>query len=268
MPHFNPRSPCGERQLRTAFQIQKFYISIHAPRAGSDGNLRLHCPLHCQISIHAPRAGSDPSLLLVQGGLTHISIHAPRAGSDAPTAPICSMRAAFQSTLPVRGATKAKFRRTAVRAFQSTLPVRGATLPFLSAPMPSLISIHAPRAGSDVPQPRRWCSRPISIHAPRAGSDALGNWGILSGKDFNPRSPCGERQPLFQALAPPGNFNPRSPCGERPFSTTVEKSVETISIHAPRAGSDMTAQDISRTVNISIHAPRAGSDTVLLSFMP
>ena len=125
--NFNPRSPCGERRLGSWNWTLLFHISIHAPRAGSDSfrSLLLFC---CYISIHAPRAGSDPSLLLVQGGLTHISIHAPRAGSDAPTAPICSMRAAFQSTLPVRGATS-----TAIvgmrwqTIFQSTLPVRGAT---------------------------------------------------------------------------------------------------------------------------------------------
>ena len=105
MPHFNPRSPCGERQLRTAFQIQKFYISIHAPRAGSDGNLRLHCPLHCQISIHAPRAGSDLNRHCGYEMADDISIHAPRAGSDCPD-PFCLLRVVlFQSTLPVRGAT-------------------------------------------------------------------------------------------------------------------------------------------------------------------
>ena len=241
MPHFNPRSPCGERQLRTAFQIQKFYISIHAPRAGSDGNLRLHCPLHCQISIHAPRAGSDPSLLLVQGGLTHISIHAPRAGSDAPTAPICSMRAAFQSTLPVRGATS-----TAIvgmrwqTIFQSTLPVRGATARtrsvcsvwyYFNPRSPCgerrrtvwvqhteiAISIHAPRAGSDVYRFLGWSTLFISIHAPRAGSDKWLTCLSGGGDNFNPRSPCGERRDMSVngASSPNDYFNPRSPCGER-----------------------------------------------------
>ena len=36
---FNPRSPHGERRLRQAFQLQKLYISIHAPRMGSDRTL-------------------------------------------------------------------------------------------------------------------------------------------------------------------------------------------------------------------------------------
>ena len=35
-PYFNPRSPCGERQVATASSWEKFVISIHAPRVGSD----------------------------------------------------------------------------------------------------------------------------------------------------------------------------------------------------------------------------------------
>ena len=56
----------------------------------------------------------------------------------------------------------------------------------------------------------------ISIHAPRAGSDG--------------------RQGLSHRQG--GNFNPRSPCGERQVSKYVTM-VEKISIHAPRAGSDV-----------------------------
>ena len=56
----------------------------------------------------------------------------------------------------------------------------------------------------------------ISIHAPRVGSDRRNTLHFIKGKDFNPRSPCGERRdndsaPDMSAL----NFNPRSPCGER-----------------------------------------------------
>ena len=79
------------------------YISIHAPRAGSDGRTGILCGRkqhfnprspcgerllprpeavgNMKISIHAPRAGSDG-----KGNLwrwyAKISIHAPRAGSD------------------------------------------------------------------------------------------------------------------------------------------------------------------------------------------
>ena len=35
-PHFNPRSPCGERRFPKKIRIISTVISIHAPRAGSD----------------------------------------------------------------------------------------------------------------------------------------------------------------------------------------------------------------------------------------
>ena len=80
----------------------------------------------------------------------------------------------------------------------------------------SRISIHAPRVGSDIgfdgyngirtkfqstlpvwgaTIPARILSRypPISIHAPRVGSDIIYNLLGFRLRDFNPRSPCGER---------------------------------------------------------------------------
>ena len=102
---------------------------------------------------------------------------------------------------------------------------------------------------------------------------------------FNPRSPCGERRkpaPTLPATLP--NFNPRSPCGERLADGTWGWVDATISIHAPRAGSDPGAGSVppgccrdfnprspcgerplltahqNRPDAISIHAPRAGSD--------
>ncbi len=55
------------------------------------------------------------------------------------------------------------------------------------------ISIHAPLAGSNA----RIClavqSADISIHAPLTGSDVQGGGNFRSGRNFNPRSPHGER---------------------------------------------------------------------------
>ena len=56
--------------------------------------------------------------------------------------------------------------------FQSTLPVWGATF---QNPSVSLVSM-------------------ISIHAPRVGSDFGEATALLFYNNFNPRSPCGERQ--------------------------------------------------------------------------
>ena len=56
------------------------------------------------------------------------------------------------------------------------------------------ISIHAPRTGSDE-DAEQYCLREelISIHAPRTGSDHVNPLDFEAMRDFNPRSPHGER---------------------------------------------------------------------------
>ena len=105
--------------------------------------------------------------------------------------------------------------------------------------------------------------------------------------NFNPRSPHGERH---VALAEPvqhrEDFNPRSPHGERhtfapdaitckgKFQSTLpargatpprwaELFSASISIHAPRTGSDSRNPRRCAGCGISIHAPRTGSDIPL-----
>ena len=82
-----------------------------------------------------------------------------------------------------------------IMQFQSTLHVRGATNSLIFS-FNSLFS--------------------ISIHAPRAGSDGVHFGRLQRNKNFNPRSPCGERRcvPAICCLSR-AHFNPRSPCGER-----------------------------------------------------
>ncbi len=79
----------------------------------------------------------------------------------------------------------------------------------------------------------------ISIHAPRVGSDHGILVSVQRFRDFNPRSPCGER-PTGPSCCGPGS---------------------TISIHAPRVGSDDFQARFNPVNHISIHAPRVGSDT-------
>ena len=142
-----------------------------------------------------------------------ISIHAPREGSDATLRVTWLLSCGFQSTLPVRGATKGRMDHLPCVPFQSTLPVRGATSPAallfrnkfqFQSTLPvrgatdvlawssatHLISIHAPREGSD-----RGNNNPsmrlinISIHAPREGSDRPARTQLDILPNFNPRSP-------------------------------------------------------------------------------
>ena len=225
---FNPRSPHGERRLRRGYANRWRGISIHAPRTGSD-----------------PKA-----LPPVRRSHTDFNPRSPH-GERPRTAWRTPPRFLFQSTLPARGATilhelnhalryfnprsphgerPPSLRPTRARAtsFQSTLPARGATGAFQVSDALSMISIHAPRTGSDKRQREYY----------------------LAHRDFNPRSPHGERRAsktsilmnemAFQSTLPargatcrpvlrfhpPRHFNPRSPHGERHATTRVPLPVD------------------------------------------
>ena len=191
-------------------------ISIHAPRVGSDG--RRHPPAGAgAISIHAPRVGSDQLVhgvfslcsnfnprspcgerrrcgcllsLLCDfnprspcGERPHaqgpgpdgggISIHAPRVGSDPGKSRRVLKIGKFQSTLPVWGATPSDREETKpLHLFQSTLPVWGATT----------------ATGAPTPPSEFQSTLPVWGATPAGGPYA----GCRC--NFNPRSPCGERQ--------------------------------------------------------------------------
>ena len=57
--NFNPCSPDGERPDARRTPNLTAYISIHAPRMGSDGTWFADIAEQYPISIHAPRMGSD-----------------------------------------------------------------------------------------------------------------------------------------------------------------------------------------------------------------
>ena len=79
--------------------------------------------------------------------------------------------------------------------------------------------------------------------------------------NFYPRSPCGERLMILQALFPPHYFYPRSPCGERHVAKLYGHFYTVISIHALLAESDQTqTQKHLISQIISIHALLAESD--------
>ena len=83
---FNPRAPCGARHAKRPSACQRSRISIHAPRAGRD---RRRCWMYWPWTDFNPRApcGARPPLS-TSAMHTHL----------------------FQSTRPVRGATRRLFR--------------------------------------------------------------------------------------------------------------------------------------------------------------
>ena len=60
-----------------------------------------------------------------------------------------------------------------------------------------------------------------------------------AGRDFYPRSPCGERLFAFVMRVNSVYFYPRSPCGERPAPPVYIPGHRLISIHALLAESDL-----------------------------
>ena len=220
-------------------------ISIHAPRVGSDertgsgiraaavfqstlpvwgATLVIDVFWKCGgISIHAPRVGSDGTGGADGGGVRHFNPRSP-----------CGERLA-------RSQTKGIFSK-----FQSTLPVWGAT-GF------SIVGVGF---------------IPISIHAPRVGSDQGDHLPVLAHCHFNPRSPCGERrQSGLVHKEWCGYFNPRSPCGERPIMWRRRRSWGVFQSTLPVWGATNRGRQSWLSPSISIHAPRVGSDSKGAQFL-
>ena len=241
---------------------------------GEDGEI-------CLVSIHAPRAGRDDGFAF-RVKIQAVSIHAPRAGRDAMA---CRRRrcARFQSTRPARGATgrlpdygsQCLVSIHAPRAGRDVQPEVNASDP--------RVSIHAPRAGRDVrhqpnvledemfqsTRPARGATREaassrtgatVSIHAPRAGRDSRAHAPLALWPCFNPRAPRGARLEAGPLSRPATWFQSTRPARGATRILFCSSSRRCVSIHAPRAGRDQTAQACHLRPHVSIHAPRAGRD--------
>ena len=149
--NFNPRSPYGERLRDVGRDIIDNQFQSTLPVRGATGGGG-HCVPWPFISIHAPRTGSDSG---ISDGAPCDSHFNPRSPYGERPVLLENIRSVFifQSTLPVRGATIRSLLCFADMLFQSTLPVRGATGGggFVSRLLN--ISIHAPRTGSDAEAP-------------------------------------------------------------------------------------------------------------------
>ena len=101
--YFNPRPPCGGRQLHPHSSDSSRTISIHVPRAGDD------------------------TLTMTDYALIKISIHVPRAGDDSIACVYFNLVRNFNPRPPCGGRHSLEYATYALLAFQSTSPVRGTT---------------------------------------------------------------------------------------------------------------------------------------------
>ena len=190
-----------------------------------------------------------------------ISIHAPLAGCDVVCGVGCPTPSNFNPRTPCGVRLDVSFIRAIMSDFNPRTPcgVRLVRTSFIL--LLPVISIHAPLAGCDF-------LLPLYQNRQKAFQSTHPLRGATSGKrvhrsvvdDFNPRTPCGVRQPSAAEDLPPGNFNPRTPCGVRLAVAGQSLMHNQISIHAPLAGCDLHQSRYSCARSISIHAPLAGCD--------
>ena len=199
--NFNPRSPHGERRRqRPKKKIKKSYFNPRSPHGERRGILSSPTDER-RISIHAPRTGSDlifseqtvmdalfQSTLPARGATRvanatvddrHISIHAPRTGSDGIERRSEGEEGDFNPRSPHGERPRPFCRCSQIKRFQSTLPARGATK----------------RRRKSVPAKSFQSTLPARGATSNRGNDAAG------GRNFNPRSPHGERRSRPSALA-------------------------------------------------------------------
>ena len=172
---FQSTHPLRGATLSGVGHARKEGISIHAPLAGCDLGRDGYMLIARGISIHAPLAGCDTSWPPPWRCWRHFNPRTPcgvrRAFPRAPAGrrdfnprtpcgvrrQTCWMRPKserFQSTHPLRGATRNEANHIAQNRFQSTHPLRGATLQQQETQRLRDISIHAPLAGCD--RSARW----------------------------------------------------------------------------------------------------------------
>ena len=205
-------------------------------------------------------------ILLVDG--PYISIHAPRTGRDEKQGSPVPHYGKFQSTRPVRGATKNRGLQFPIPVnFNPRAPYGARRRGVRNIVDRASISIHAPRTGRDAHLHTDSTGViAISIHAPRTGRDICGGKSMSKYIIFQSTRPVrgatvGKfliefRDSLFQSTRPVRGATMNT---YQLFWVTIK-----ISIHAPRTGRDASVSSTSKIrKGISIHAPRTGRDATL-----
>ena len=159
--HFNPRTPCGVRQLAASALYRGGHFNPRTPcgvRPAGDGVMDRQRIFQSTHPVWG--ATGDGGL---QGGLPQISIHAPRVGCDMVIGILNGAIGDFNPRTPCGVRHDMLIEQSNDHEFQSTHPVWGATTPWRLLSQCPRISIHAPRVGCDqemllYPEKRRFQS--------------------------------------------------------------------------------------------------------------
>ena len=220
---FNPRSPHGERPTRAHGGWRTSYFNPRSPH----GERQSQQPVELRLSYFNPRSphGERHVLwcrLVIRQDFNPRSPHGERRFDT------------IQDCIH--------------KVFQSTLPARGATAPLTTLQAFGVISIHAPRTGSDTALVTdKTLTLEFQSTLPARGATGFDKAVIYDYEPFQSTLPA--RGATLQTAADfqdSRNFNPRSPHGERRGQRRESVPAHQISIHAPRTGSDNTPEERKR----------------------
>ena len=170
--NFNPRTPCGVRRSRVGkIKRQDGFQSTHPLRGATSTRWPGTWPGH----HFNPRTPCGVRLSLTICNSSRQSYFNPRTPCGVRRTQVAHEVAAHHHFNPrtpcgVRRRVRAA-RRTPSCRFQSTHPLRGATRAGADRGQHGAISIHAPLAGCDRTHRAAHVAVHISIHAPLAGCD-------------------------------------------------------------------------------------------------
>ena len=188
----------------------------------------------------------------VTGNLFHkidgrfIPIHAPRVGCDDGETSNKKSSPEFQSTHPVWDATIAtKYQHTTTTCFNPRIPCGMRRHYYRYGGYDQRFQSTHPVWDATPHKRMARSSAHVSIHAPRAGCDEERLLVMTHLFSFNPRTPCGMRLfyecnnsfiIMFQSTHPVRDATPSSSKFQR---------LQPVSIHAPRAGCDVSIKSAS-----------------------
>ena len=214
--HFNPRAPCGARQLFSPIPLSSLIFQPTRPlRGATAAGLTNYSNFH--ISTHAPLAGRDRICGIRNRIRQHFNPRAP-CGARLRVSNRGESNFIFQPTRPLRGATSWRDCRTGgARYFNPRAPCGARQILYKFIDTKRYISTHAPLAGRDTVRVQHaYLINKFQPTRPLRGATAGGGAVTVAVRHFNPRAPCGAR------LAGGGQgpktvryFNPRAPCGAR-----------------------------------------------------
>ena len=213
--HFNPRAPYGARLPEQQLVAVDDVISIHAPHTGRDlGGLLLQP--RDQISIHAPHTGRDVDPRRRWTALLYFNPRAPYGARLQPHRTEVRLTD-FNPRAPYGARPTSTRVRSSSSRFQSTRPIRGATRRDGAAGARPNISIHAPHTGrDDIITDEETLELLFQSTRPIRGATPSRPARCTRTTYFNPRAPYGARRLQRQRRPAPRYFNPRAPYGARP----------------------------------------------------